>query len=77
MMNMILELLTYALIFFLSAGAIGGTVIFFMAATWMQVNDGKEALHEKEASAQEVISTNPAAKRRRRNAAACYPCQMP
>ncbi len=77
MINMILNFLTYTLIFFLSAGAIGGTIIFFMAATWMQVNDGKEALHEQKASTQESISTYPAAKRRRRTAAAHYPCQMP
>ncbi len=77
MITMILNFLTYTLIFFLSAGAIGGTVIFFMAATWMQVNDGKEALHEQKASAQESISAHPAAKRRRRTTAAGYPCQMP
>jgi len=77
MMNIILDFLTYTLIFFLSAGAIGGTVIFFLAATWMQVNDGKEAFHEKEASAQESGSAYPAAKRRRRTAAAHYPCQVP
>jgi len=77
MMNMILNFLTYTLIFFLSAGAIGGTVIFFMAATWMQVNDGKEQLNEQKASMQEVINTPSAAKRRRRRTACGYPCQMP
>lgn len=77
MFDLIIGILTNILVFFLVAGIASGVTIFFMAATWMQVNDGKEALHEKEASAQEVISTYPSARRRRRNAAACYPCQMP
>lgn len=77
MFDMILNILTGMLVFFLVAGIIGGVIVFCLAATWMQVNDGKEALHEEKASAQEGISAHPAAKCRRRTAAACYPCQMP
>ena len=40
MFDLITKFLTYVWIFFLSAGAIGGVVVFCLAATWMQVNEG-------------------------------------
>lgn len=47
--NFILDVLTYTLIAILTAGIIGGSVLFFLAATWMQVFDGKESEHEQKA----------------------------
>lgn len=73
----IINLLLTGLAWIMAAGIIISVIAGALLATWMQVNDGKEQTHEKEASAPEGISTYPAAKRRRRNASACYPCQMP
>ena len=73
----IIDIILTGLAWIMSACIIISVIAGALLATWMQVNDGKEALHEKEASAQEGISAHPAAKRRRRTAAACYPCQMP
>ena len=73
----IINLLLIGLAWIMSACIIISVIAGALLATWMQVNDGKEALHEKEASAPESISAHPAAKRRRRTAAAHYPCQMP
>lgn len=73
----IIELFLTGLAWIMSACLILSVIAGALLATWMQVNDGKEALREKEASAQESISTYPAAKRRRRTTAAGYPCQMP
>jgi len=75
-MNIINIFLT-GLAWIMAAGIIISVIAGALLATWMQVNDGKEALHEKEASAPESRSAYPAAKRRRRRPAACYPCQMP
>lgn len=47
MMNFILDLMTWALVFFLTSGIVFGVVVFAMAATWMQVQDGKEDAHGK------------------------------
>ena len=75
-MNIINIFLT-GLAWIMSACIIISVIAGALLATWMQVNDGKEAFHEEKASAQESINTHPAAKRRRRSAAAGYPCQMP
>ena len=76
MMNFILDLMTWALVFFLTSGIVFGVVVFVMAATWMQVNDGKGTTYEQKESAQSG-SAHPAAKRRRRASSACHPCEMP
>lgn len=73
----IINLFLTGLAWILTAGIIISVIAGALLATWMQVNDGKEALHEKEASAPESGNTHPAAKRRRRRTAAGYPCQMP
>ena len=73
----IIEFFLTGLAWIMSACLILSVIAGALLATWMQVNDGKEALREKETSAQESISTYPAQKRRRRTAAAGYPCQMP
>ncbi len=73
----IINLFLTGLAWIMAACLILSVIAGALLATWMQVNDGKEALHEQKASAQESISTYPAAKRRRRTAAAHYPCQMP
>lgn len=46
MLDMITKFLSYVWIFLLSAGAIGGTILFFLAATWMQVQE-RSASHGK------------------------------
>lgn len=48
-MDMIIRFLSYALIVLLSCGAVGGIALFFLAATWMQVFDGKDGGHEQKA----------------------------
>ena len=70
----IINLFLTGLAWIMSACIIISVIAGALLATWMQVNDGKEAFHEEKASAQEVINTHPAAKRRRRSAAAQYPC---
>ena len=72
----IIEIFLTGLAWIMAACLILSVIAGALLATWMQVNDGKEAWHEEKASAQESISAYPAAKRRRRNAAAGYPCQM-
>lgn len=47
MFDLILNFLTYCVIFFLCSGVIGGTIVFFLAATWMQVHDERSASHGK------------------------------
>ena len=44
---MILNFLTNLVIFFLCAGIAGGVIVFFLAATWMQVHDERSASHGK------------------------------
>ena len=73
----IINLFLTGLAWIMSACIIISVIAGALLATWMQVNDGKEAMHEQKASAQESISAYPAKKRRRRTAAAHYPCQMP
>ena len=73
----IINLFLTGLAWIMAAGIIISVIAGALLATWMQVNDGKEAFHEKEESSQESGSAYPAAKRRRRTASACYPCQMP
>lgn len=46
MFNLILDILTGMLVFFLVAGIAGGVIVFCLAATWMQVNEGS-ASHGK------------------------------
>lgn len=77
MLDIILDFLTHAAMFALIAAAIGGTVLFFLAATWMQVQDGKEQAHEQETGAQAGGIAAPAAQRRRRGAACGYTRTLP
>lgn len=49
MMDMITRFLSYVLMFLLSCGAVCGVVLFFLAATWMQVHEVKESGHEQKA----------------------------
>lgn len=65
----ILDALTTLLLFGLAGGIIFGVIAFFLAATWMQVNDGKEQIHDKKASPAECCQAAPAAQRKRRRAA--------
>lgn len=46
MFDMILNILTGMLVFFLVAGIIGGVIVFCLAATWMQVQE-RSASHGK------------------------------
>lgn len=46
MFDLILNFLTYIVIFFLCAGIIFGVIVFCMAATWMQVQE-RSASHGK------------------------------
>lgn len=73
----IINLFLTGLAWIMAACLILSVIAGALLATWMQVNDGKEAFHEEKASAQESISAHPAQRRRRRTAAAHYPCQMP
>ncbi len=73
----IINLFLTGLAWIMAACLILSVIAGALLATWMQVNDGKEAFHEEKASAQESISAHPAQRRRRRTASACYPCQMP
>ena len=70
----IIDIILTGLAWIMAAGIIISVIAGALLATWMQVNDGKEAFHEKEASAQESRNTHPAQRRRRRTASACYPC---
>ena len=70
----IIDIILTGLAWIMAAGIIISVIAGALLATWMQVNDGKEALHEEKASAQESISAHPAQKRRRRTTAAGYPC---
>ena len=47
MLDMILDFLTYVLLFTEIALIIACVIIFFVAATWFQVNDKREACHEQ------------------------------
>lgn len=47
MFNLILNILTNIVIFFLCAGIVGGVIVFCMAATWMQVQERTGASHGK------------------------------
>lgn len=49
MFDMILNVLTYIVIFFQVAGIIFGVIAFFLAATWMQVNEERKAANEQKA----------------------------
>ena len=46
MFDKIIKFLSYVWIFLLSAGAICGVIVFFLAATWMQVQE-RSASHGK------------------------------
>ena len=39
MFDLILDFLTWAVVFFLGAGIVGGVIVFCLAATWMQVQE--------------------------------------
>lgn len=47
MFDLIINFLTWIVIFFLCSGIVGGVVVFFFAATWMQVHDERSASHGK------------------------------
>lgn len=69
MIDAILDILTKLLIAGLVGGIIFGVIAFFLAATWMQVNDGKGKTYDKKASPAECRQAAPAAQRKRRRAA--------
>ncbi len=46
MFDLILNFLTYIVIFFLCAGIVFGVIVFCLAATWMQVQE-RSASHGK------------------------------
>ena len=49
MIDFILNVLTYIVIYAQIAGIIIGVIAFFLAATWMQVNEERQADNEQKA----------------------------
>lgn len=77
MINLILNALTYALLFFQIACVIFGVAVFILAVIWIQATEGRERNHEQKASTTQSVSPAPAPIRRRRRPAQGYQTQMP
>jgi len=76
MITIILDILTWLLIGSLILGILFGVAVFFLAVTWMQVDEERKT-HEQKKDAQAVIRSASAPKYKRRRPAAGYPCEMP
>lgn len=76
MITIILDILTWFLIGTLILGILFGVAVFFLAVTWMQVNEERNT-HEQKKAAQAVIRSASPPKYRRRRPASGYPCEMP
>ncbi len=66
MISMILNFLTYAVLFFLAVALVISVIAFLLAATWIQATEERRPGHEQEASAPECGKAAPTAQRKRR-----------